>query len=487
MNEPHLAKRLGETVSRHRLIEPGERVVLGVSGGPDSMAMLHALVAADRDLRSGWTLHVAHLNHKIRGADADADAEFVADQASALRLTCTIESEDVPVMSAQAKRSVEETGRARRYLFLERVCLRVGATAAATAHHADDNVETVLHHIIRGTGLRGLAGIALARPVTRGSEIRLVRPMLAFRRAELRAYLDEAGIPYRHDRSNESDAHTRNRLRNHVLPLLADQFNPQVADALLRLAEQARGLAEYLDTTARQLFEALVVSRDERQIVLDVELLAKKTPAIQAELIRLAIGALRGSSAWHSEVSDREIGFEHLRSVSRLAAHPGSGKQIDLPGGMTIYRRYRHLIFSLTDDETEGPFEGEEAVTCPGRTILAGWGLVVTTEIVPFGRAAPVESDASRLEERLDFDQVRLPLTARSRRPGDRFRPLGATGSKKLSDFFIDAKVPPERRDRAAILCDELGPIWIIGHRIDERVRLRRDTSRVLEIVARPQ
>jgi len=156
---------------------------------------------------------------------------------------------------------------------------------------------------------------------------------------------------------------------------------------------------------------------------------------------------------------------------------------------MTVYRRYRHLILAVAEDQTAGPIEGETAVACPGRTILADWGLVVTTEIVPFGRAAPVdvEPNASRFEERLDFDQVRLPLTVRARRPGDRFRPLGATGSKKLSDFFIDAKVPPERRERTAILCDELGPIWIVGHRIDERVRLRRDTSRVLKIVARPQ
>ncbi|MBN1343398.1 MAG: tRNA lysidine(34) synthetase TilS [Phycisphaerae bacterium] len=489
MAQQTFLKQLRSEIIDHGLIDPGRPVVLAVSGGPDSMAMLHGLVELNQVDEMGWVLHVAHLNHQIRGREADDDADFVARQAKVLALGCTVEREDIPALASQTKRSIEETARTRRYEFLEKVCLRVDAQIVATAHQADDNAETVLHHILRGTGLRGLAGISRSRPIRPGSPIRLIRPMLGLRRAELVDYLDEMGLAYRHDRSNESDEHTRNRLRNRVIPLLREQVNPQVTDALLRLAEQAEWFEHYLEATAARTFETLIVTQTDQELVLNAETLLKKSPIIQTELIRRAIMTLWAAPAYRGIEIDRELSFHHLQSVARLAANPGSGKQLSLPAGMTVLRQYRRLIFRLPGEELREEIAREIVVACPGRTPLPVRGLDVTTEIVAFDQEAwpAIQKQKDASEEWLDLDQIRPPLVVRLPKRGDRFHPLGAPGSKKLSDFFIDAKVPPDERDRAAVLCDQIGPIWIVGLRIDDRVRIRRSTRQALRIRAAPR
>jgi len=490
MNRQAILKQLRSDIERGRLLDPGDRVVLAVSGGPDSMAMLHLMVELNRVDDMGWALHVAHLNHRIRGQAADADAAFVAEQAKSLGLPCTVECEDIPAAAAEAKRSVEETGRARRYAFLERVCLRTESRVAAAAHQADDNAETVLHHILRGTGLRGLSGMPACRPIRLGSDVKLIRPMLGFRREDLQAYLEDAGVPSRHDRTNESDEQTRNRLRNRLLPMLRDEFNPQVVEALLRLAEQAQWFEEYLEATAARTFETLIVDRTDQELVLNVDALLKKSPIIQTELIRRAIMTLWAESTYRGEWLDREVKeltFGHLRAVVELASDPHSGRKLSLPGDMTVARQYRRLIFSLPSDRPRERVAAEVRVVFPGRTLLPGRRLEILTETVDFKFEdwPGLQKTKPKDQEWLDFDRLRPPLVVRSRRTGERFWPLGAPGSKKLSDYFIDSKVPPEERDRVAILCDQLGPVWVIGHRIDERVRLHPDTRTALKVTVK--
>lgn len=486
-----MLKRLRADIERGALLDRGQRVVMAISGGPDSMAMLGMMVELNRTDALGWTLHVAHLNHQIRGTHAEADADFVAAQAKAFELPCTIEREDIPALAAESKRSIEETGRFRRYAFLERVCLRTESGAVAVAHHADDNAETVLHHIIRGTGLRGLSGMPASRPIRLGSDVKLVRPILGFHRAELAAYLSQTGVPFCRDHTNESDEHTRNRLRNRLLPMLREEFNPQVSEALLRLAEQAEWFEEYLEATAARTFETLIVSRTDRELALNVDTLLKKSPIIQTELIRRAIMIFWTESSYRGEWVDREIKeltFGNLRAVIDLAADPHSGKKLSLPGDMVVTRQYRRLVFSLQGERPRETTAAEVTVACPGRTALPMRRMEIVTEVVDFNYDdwPGLRQAKPKNQEWLDFDPLRLPLVVRSKKAGERFWPLGAPGSKKLSDYFIDAKVPPEQRDQAAILCDQLGPVWVIGHRIDERARLHRNTRRALRVTAKP-
>jgi len=251
----------------------GQRWVVGVSGGPDSTVLLHVLLALSQQRDLGWKLHVAHLHHGLRGAEADADARFVRQMAQELGLEVFRERVDVAALVASEGGSTEEVARRQRYAFFERVALKTDSHYVAVAHHADDNAETILHRICRGTGIRGLAGMRPVRDISPASRIRLVRPLLAERRATIYAVCRERGLKTRADSSNDGTQFTRGRIRNVLLPMLREQLNPNVTEALLRLGEQARWLETYLHDAAARTFESLLVSDEPGRTVLNVHAL----------------------------------------------------------------------------------------------------------------------------------------------------------------------------------------------------------------------
>jgi tRNA(Ile)-lysidine synthase len=443
------------------------------------MALLHVLLDLNREHGYALELHVAHLNHCLRVGDADEDAGFVEAATDDLHLPRTVETRDICAMWEQEKGSLEELARRERYAFYERVCLAEGAQLVALAHHADDNAETILQRVLRGTGLRGMAGISPRRPIRPRSDIEVVRPLLEFTRAEIRRYLADGGIAFREDATNAELDTTRNRLRNSLLPQLEEEYNPQVRIALRRLAEQARWADEYIRETSQKVFESLIISRTDQELVLNAKALARKSRIVQTELVRAAIASF--------EAGEQDLTFGHLKTVVDLVAEDVSNKQVTLPGGMTARIVYNRLIFSLPTAAPRETISEQVAIHVPGRTVLPLRGLVFECTIRP----VTVDDVLARLhnrdpyEEWLDFDNVRLPLVVRSRQSGDRFFPLGAPGSKKLGDFLSDVKVDPLEREQVALVCDQLGPIWVVGHRIDERVKLTRISREALCIRAR--
>jgi tRNA(Ile)-lysidine synthase len=474
-----MLKRLSQDLRAEGLLDQGALVIVGVSGGADSMALLYLLHGLNKQF--GWQLklHVAHLNHNLRGGEAEKDAAFVQAAADHLSLPCTIETRDVGELVESASGGIEEIGRRERYVFFERVALRVGAKVVAVGHHLDDNAETILHRILRGTGLRGLVGISKDRAISPLSEVRLVRPLLRLPGSSLRQYLADQGVAFREDRSNQLSEPMRNYLRNQLIPRIEADVNPQVKDALVRLGEQANWLEEFLRETVHRTFETLIISHTDQVLTLNADALARKSRIVQTELVRLAYRSFR--------LGEQDLSFAHLVAALELVAGDASGKRIELPGGMTIEKRYHQLIFSLLTQEPREMIAAEIAVHLPGRTVLPIRRLEIDCRIDDV-----VEQDIARLRrnrnqfaECVDLDAVRPPLVVRTRRSGDRFVPLGAPGSKKLSDFLIDSKVDAATRDQVAVLCDQLGPIWIIGHRIDDRVKITALTRRVLHIHAR--
>ncbi len=469
---------LADDIIEEELFGRRDTVVVAVSGGPDSMALLHALLAINQEADFSLTLHIAHLNHLLRGEDSEADAAFVQAAADDFGCPCHIEESDVGAAAIDQGVSVEEAARGERYRFLERVCVRAGARAVAVGHHAEDNAETILHRILRGTGLRGLAGIPQRRPISPGSEVEIVRPLLRRTRREILEFLAGRGIAYREDRTNWSDEATRNCIRNVVMPLVRERVNPQVLDALLRLGEQARWLEEYLRETVERMFETLIISRTDQSLSLNAVSLARKSRIVQTELVRRAIACF--------EIGQQDLSFAHVKAVLELIADPASGKQVHLPAGMSVAKRYDRLIFSLPTEEPRERIAPEVAVHLPGTTYLPVRQMridcrieKVTAEELEQWRGQPHTN-----EEWADFDKVHPPLTVRARRSGDRFWPLGAPGTKKISEFLTDTKVEPAERQRVAVLCDQLGPVWIVGHRLDERVKLTRQTRNVLKLRA---
>ncbi len=474
-----MLKSFAQDLIAEGLLRPNESLVIGVSGGPDSMALLHLLSNLNKTKPWNLKLCVAHLNHQLRPDEAESDAVFVQTSAESLGIPCMMDSRDVRTLAAVKSVSLEEAGRQERYAFFERACLQFGASAIAVGHHADDNAETILHRVFRGTGLRGLAGIPRERPLSQGSDIRLIRPLLKTTRKTLLHYLADEGVAFREDRSNQFNEPTRNRIRNVVIPALENNFNPQVREALTRLAEQATWVQDFLSETVERTFGTLIVSHTDQVLTINADALARKSRIVQAEIIRMAYRSFG--------LGEQDLAFSHLVSAMELITDSTSGRKTQLPQGMTVEKRYHLLVFTLPSDEPKESIAAEIAIHVPGQTILPIRRLEIECSIqkTNASQVAQLRRKAGALQEFVDLDAIREPLVVRTRRPGDRFMPLGAPGSKKISDFLTSEKVEPAQRKKVALLCDQLGPIWVIGHRIDDRVKLTELTKRALCLRAR--
>lgn len=481
LNWDGLVESVYDLLQQHNHARPLARWVLGISGGPDSTVLCHLMPMLSRKYNLGWTFHAAHLHHGMRGAEADADAVYVEELARELDIPYHLERVDIPRHVREKGRSTEEVARERRYDFLLRIALKTDSPYIAVAHHADDNAETVLHRVCRGTGLRGLGGMSVVRPVQEGSRVLLVRPLLKQRRALIEAVARERGLQPRIDSSNLTPEFTRGRIRNQILPALRESLNPNVTEAVLRLAEQAQWMNQYLTEAAVRVFDSLVVEEGPRYLVLNRNALLSKQRIIQAEVVRRAISLVMGG--------EQDLGFQHVDAVLRLAEDKISGKELHLPGPVSVRRQYGRLDFRPLENAEPPPEVGLVHVRCPGQTSLpAPMAMELSVDVCPVdpSKIEELRSAPHALEEWLDFDQLRMPLLVRGRQDGDRFHPLGAPGAKSLSDFLIGEKVDPATRARTGVLCDQDGPIWVMPLRIAERVKLRSTSQRALRLRLRP-
>jgi tRNA(Ile)-lysidine synthase len=481
-----LEKLLAEALGRAGCSGVNAGIVVGVSGGPDSCALLYALhrLSAVHQLR----LHVAHLNHDFRGEEAEEDARFVAARAGELGLPVTVEKQD-PIEYQRERRisSFEQAAREMRYRFLSDTARSVGAGLVAVGHTADDLAETVLEHILRGSGISGLRGMTELAPwpwPTDVLDVTLFRPLLRATKEDAATYCRELGQTYREDSGNFLFRFTRNRVRHQLLPLLAAEYNPQVRDALVRLSSSASLDLDYLDREA-DLVWALVVGFPDRDNAGSVEFyrhaLAGLHPALQRRLLRRGYAQLAGDT--------RRLRESHLSAMSALVQEPGAGRSLSLPGGLYFHEVQLGMIPGgepgdrlVISRESRPPcplppLEGEFLID------LSGWeeGLVVA-EVggwrVSAGkgvgrRAAPGGKGRDELAARFNPAALGNEVVVRARQPGDRFQPLGMEGEKKLQDFFTDARVPRAWRDRVPLLVAGGRIAWVVGYRTAQWVRLR--------------
>ncbi len=445
-------------------------LAVAVSGGPDSMALLHVLLRLREPL--ALRLHVAHIDHDFRGEEAVEDARFVKAQAEALGLPATIGKED-PVAYKEAHRisSMEEALRLVRYAFLARTAREVGADAVALGHTSDDQAETVLLHIIRGAGLHGLRGMepdSVLSVRQEGLDVKLVRPLLDVSRAETRAFCEQNGIPFRDDTTNRSMRWTRNRVRYQLMPALRG-YNPRVQDALLRLSRTASEEVAALEELAERVYQQATRSKIGLD-ALDVRVLRAQTELVRKLVFRRAYQRAAGSSA----------GLEgrHLDALARLVDAP-PGKRLHLPNGVVASATYGTVRVSARAPRSVPlpPLEGEHRIAVPGESHAGLW-LVRSSVLRP-----PSSFPDGIREAALDLDALGHNVCLRSRRPGDRFQPLGVPADKKLQDFFVDEKVPREWRDRVPLLVGERGIAWVVGYRIAHWARVTPETKRAVLVV----
>ncbi len=460
-----LPERVLHFIQKHHLVSRQQPLLVAVSGGPDSVCLVHILAKLQKEL--GIKLHVAHLDHQLRGAESAADARYVADLARRLGIPATIEQRDVKAFKAQQHVSLEEAAREVRYAFLAQVARSIEASRVAVGHTADDHIETILMHLIRGTGTRGLRGLepSTVWPSTPNGLI-VIRPLLEVSRQETADYCHHHQLAPRIDASNLSLSPLRNRIRHQLLPLL-QSYNPRVAEALRRTARITGDDLAYLDSEIARLWDE-VVQKQGNVISLDKERFLELPSALKRHLLRGAIEELLGNL--------KDIEARHIEEIMAALIKP-AGKRISLPGGLIFSIEYDRYLLA-PDPAVLSPFpvlETEFTLKIAGETCLSGWRTEAT--IIP---PEAMQDDASGYKAYLDLDKTGDKLTVRPRQPGDRFQPLGMSQPKKLGEFMIDAKIPQTWRQRIPIVCSPQHILWVVGWRIDERVKVTEFTRQIL-------
>ena len=461
-----LLSRVRGFVRQHDLIAPGARVIAAVSGGSDSVALVHLL----RQLADAGALclaGVAHFNHQLRPSAGD-DERFVNALAESLGCPFVSDRDDIQSRAARDGQSIELAARTARHAFFDTARSQLAADLVALGHTRDDQAETVLLRLTRGAGPRGLAGMHPKNGA-------IVRPLLGCRRQELRAWLDARHLPFVEDETNEDVGIPRNRVRAELLPLLASRFNPAIVDVLADQAELARDASAWMEAMAAEL-EAKIVRRS----TLAGGALARE---IDAESLRAAPRALQRALLWRvmSEVAGaRPIAFGHIDAALRLI--DGDERRIDVPGqrleriggSVVLTGRAAGAAGRRPPDEAANFFRFPLAV--PGEVLLrdAGWSVSAAT-----GSSAMVSNGQDVVLVRRDL--CRGSLAVRNRRPGDRFRPAGLGGQKKLQDYFVDRKVARKLRDAVPLVVDETDRIvWVAGFGIDEAFRVTDPAQAVI-------
>ena len=459
--------KVANYVQRHDMLPSGTQVVVGVSGGPDSLCLLHVLWRLRDELGIG--LHVATLDHGLRPESAD-EVRFVADFAQKLGLPVTIGRRDVTALATEHKLGLEEAARQARYAFLAEVAFETGATHIAVGHNADDQVETVLMHFLRGAGLAGLRGMLpvtplgeyhlpepLRRPLT------LVRPLLNIPRREIEAYCREHGLKPRFDRSNLDTTFFRNRLRHEVIPLL-EGISPRLRERVLNMADVLAADYEVLREQLNSAWERVIRDESAGQVIIGRGEWLKLPLSLQRAVIRRAVWQLRGNL--------RDVSFLHVDSAVWVGRDGKTGSQATLPAGLILRVEYDSLIVAPAGEMPAPPdwplLWGAEPLTVPDEGVLplpgSDWVLVTERTGAPLTADVLADPWTAALNIPRGADMI-----LRGRRPGDRFTPQGMGGHhQKVSDFMINAKIPAWLRDHIPLLVVNGEIAWVAGFRVGE-------------------
>ena len=478
-------RQMHRFILRHAMIKNGETVLVAVSGGADSLALLYGLHALHSQL--DCQLHLAHLNHCLR-PDADADAGFVQQHASHLELPCTIQSTDVPRLVKQWKLSVETAARKARYQFYEEVSTQIGATKVALGHHQDDTAETVLMNLVRGSGSTGMKGISPVR------NFKFIRPLAGLTRQQIETFLASKGLVPRHDSTNTDTRYLRNRIRHELIPRLESDYNPNIKVGLSRTADVLGAESEYLDTVAQEAFETCRVRDPDKvkalatleSVVLNREKFQQFHIAVQRRVLRLSFFEMLESMG--------DLYFSHCEAMLSLIEGSAPNAALALPNGLRFRRVYQCLIFEVnTSSRSSSTIETENfayPLAVPGKTFIAALNTEITAELGDIQSGETLRLPDGRYEAIFDYERVKrafadlpsetFPLTVRNRLQGDRFQPYGMRGSKKIKDFMIDAKVPRYERDCIPMLVCGDTVLWVVGYTTSDPFKIHSGTRQYL-------
>ena len=466
---PNFVKSVEQTIRDHRMFQTGDAVLIGVSGGADSIALLDLI--SDFAPAFSLKLGIAHLNHSLRKAESDHDADFVAALGHSHHIAAYIDKVNVEAYKNQKKLSLEEAARHLRYDFFLKIARQNGFNKIALGHHADDNAELVLMFLLRGAGSLGISGIPPVRKIA-GRAIRIVRPLIKMTKPEIISFVNTKKLAYVTDRSNIDLQHLRNRIRLQLMPLLKDAYNPQIVAILNRLASIISAEEKWMTDMTHTLFRQAALPSPPQCVSLSISKIKALDAAPQRRVVRRALQNVKGDL--------RRISFKHIQTVLELMEGKIRFKSLDFPDGIQIRCKADEIVFLKAESAPAKKITFEYPVPKPQSVLIKEIGQRIIFSLIDRDQV----TDFRRAGQGVDFfdmSSLVFPLTIRNFRPGDHFKPLGMTGTQKLKKFFINQKVPRCERNKCPLLLSREKIIWVAGHRIAESVKVSPTTRSVLK------
>jgi len=455
-------EKVMNTIRNHNLIEKGDKIVLGISGGPDSVCLLHVLNRLKEEL--DIEIYAAHLNHQIRGLEAQRDALFVSQLCKELGIIFFVKSIDVPKYCEEKGMSLEDGARKLRYEMFYEIKEKTKSDKIAIGHNMNDQAETILMRIMRGTGLKGLRGIEYKRDGC------LIRPILDLSRDEIEQYCEKYDLNPRIDQTNLESIYTRNKIRLELLPYMRDNFNPNIIESIVRMSKNLKNDSDFIDNEVQKVFNDILENgENENCIEISMPIYTKLHNAIKSRVIRYGVKKILGDTNFIDQV--------HIDDVMSLESNSKIDKMIILPRGMFAYRKKDSIILSDKELVTE---EIEFCYNIPynGFIKIKEINKVVQTEIISIDRYKSMR--LGKNSKGFDFNKVKGGVVIRNREQGDKIKL--AVGSKKIKDLFIDLKIPKEERCRIPIVLDEVGVMCVGDYRLSEDYKIDENTREVLKI-----
>ena len=468
----NLVNKVADFIKANELFENADKVLLAVSGGADSIALLHVMHVLKKKGVISVDLCCAHINHQLRAGQADRDEEFVLAQMAKLQLGVSTRRIDVREFARMNKMSIETAARKMRIENFLDIAGENNCSHIVTGHQKDDNAETVLHRLLRGTGFRGLAGIWPMR--TFDGNIRFVRPFICVTRDEIVKYLHQNKLQWCEDATNIDCRYTRNYIRHKLLPELQKDCTGSLVEQFFKLSESARRFYKHISSHVDNIWSKIADYTD-KNVTLNLKIFLEQSQPVKVEIIRRSLAGI--------VCGERNVTEQHYQKIQQLAEQNVSGKMLQLPGGFLVRREYNNLIFSACRVGFTPPIsEAEPAIIkIPGKTQFGQYTIEATEYLAPGFTGGVI----SKFVERFDLDKIKLPLSVRLRQPGDRFVTLGRKNEIKIGKFLTAQKVPHDIRQKVLVVTDSEKIIWLWPIRISEQAKITDSTNKILQLKIR--
>ena len=436
-----------------KLIVKNDKVLIALSGGPDSVCLFHLLIKYRKRFRI--ELGAVHLNHKLRGFEADNDEKFCKDLCDKFNVPIIIIRKNVQAISKKEKLSLEEAGREVRYSEFAKIARINNYTKIATAHTSDDNAETVFLNLIKGTGIKGLAGIPYERGI-------IIRPMLILTKAEILKYLDDNKVPFRTDASNFQSDYDRNYIRNEIFPMIRMKLNPSFEEKLINTSSLVRSISNVLEKIIDE--SAIKVSDFSRgKLKISLRALKKYDAELWGDIFKRSI----------EKYFDVSLNYKNLEDINELLTVQ-VGRQVTLAKKLIALKERNEILFSQKGKEK---IDSEIEIKTGQIIKLNSKKLSIVN-----GIKKPLKFSSDRTKEFIDADEIEEKFLVRKWKPGDRFYPIGMKGTKKISDFLNEQKISSYDKKNQLVLTNSGKIVWVVGLRLDERFKVTNRTNRIIEL-----